>query len=215
MKEANITKIFRISYGHLLPGHNGKCANLHGHNARIEVMVGGQIKDDDVGSSSGMVIDFGDVKTMVNDLLDKWDHHFLAKGDEWPVAAANLLEWWKLNMNLQQYPAELIEQMKMFALDVGFANQIVMLDCRTTAENLSRLLYLNLAIKMVDSDLYLKSVKWYETDDGCATYDEEAMLIDDFTDFANKVELEDALHKLYEDMTDGNITSHNADISAE
>src|SRR3990167_3440006 len=83
-----ITKTFEFSYAHILPNHNGKCRKLHGHNAVVEVTVG-SLDLQPGGSSEGMVMDFGDLKNIVKNLvLDKWDHFFLAKGDEWVVEAA-------------------------------------------------------------------------------------------------------------------------------
>ena len=73
------TKIFTFDAAHCLPGHKGKCANMHGHTYRLEVTVarnGDSVLTDDSGD--GMVIDFGDLKQIVNEeIIDKVDHKLL------------------------------------------------------------------------------------------------------------------------------------------
>ena len=66
-----------IAVAHQLIHHKGKCHNLHGHNLKVivEITASNLIAD---GSSKGMVIDFGDVKR----LIDKYDHKYL--NDEVP-----------------------------------------------------------------------------------------------------------------------------------
>lgn len=54
--------------GHRIVGHEGKCARLHGHTYRWVVTI----KTDHL-EPPGFVIDFGDIK----DLLNEWDHRTL------------------------------------------------------------------------------------------------------------------------------------------
>ena len=71
-----ITKIFTFESAHQLPGHSGKCAQLHGHSYKLEVSVAGPLIAD--GSAEGMVMDFADVSAIVNrEVIEKWDHRFL------------------------------------------------------------------------------------------------------------------------------------------
>jgi 6-pyruvoyltetrahydropterin/6-carboxytetrahydropterin synthase len=58
---------FTFDTGHRIVGHKGKCARLHGHTYKIHVMAAGPVKD------PGFVVDFGDIKAVVNE----WDHRFL------------------------------------------------------------------------------------------------------------------------------------------
>lgn len=37
-----VTRKYSFCYGHRLPGYDGKCANFHGHNAEVEVEIGGE-----------------------------------------------------------------------------------------------------------------------------------------------------------------------------
>ena len=55
-----------IDCAHFLPGHP-KCGRLHGHTYKVEITIEGQVK-------SGMVIDFGDLKHALRDVLSHYDH---------------------------------------------------------------------------------------------------------------------------------------------
>lgn len=57
----------RISSGHRILHHNGKCSRPHGHNYEITVEVTGELTED------GWIVDKGDV----TDVIDAWDHRFL------------------------------------------------------------------------------------------------------------------------------------------
>jgi 6-pyruvoyltetrahydropterin/6-carboxytetrahydropterin synthase len=57
----------RISSGHRLMHHDGKCSRPHGHNYEISVRVVGDLTEE------GWVVDKGEV----TDVIDRWDHRFL------------------------------------------------------------------------------------------------------------------------------------------
>ena len=59
----------RISTGHRILHHDGKCSRPHGHNYEITVEVTGRL------SEEGWVVDKGDV----TDVIDEWDHMFLVQ----------------------------------------------------------------------------------------------------------------------------------------
>jgi len=68
-----ISRIFWFSMGHTLHDYQGKCANLHGHNYQLSVIV-----ESDTLNDQGMVMDFGDMKDIVKPIIDKqYDHRFL------------------------------------------------------------------------------------------------------------------------------------------
>jgi 6-pyruvoyltetrahydropterin/6-carboxytetrahydropterin synthase len=52
-----------ISAAHHLPNYNGCCKNLHGHSWKIEISARG-----DVDKRTGMVVDFSELKALVNKL---------------------------------------------------------------------------------------------------------------------------------------------------
>ncbi|UCF29861.1 MAG: 6-carboxytetrahydropterin synthase QueD [bacterium] len=57
---------------HRLVGSGGRCENLHGHNFKVELKVGGQ----ELGEA-GMLIDFSDLKGILRDVLSSLDHQDL------------------------------------------------------------------------------------------------------------------------------------------
>jgi len=57
----------RISSGHRIRHHDGKCSRPHGHNYEISVELRGELTEE------GWVVDKGDVTSVV----DEWDHRFL------------------------------------------------------------------------------------------------------------------------------------------
>lgn len=61
-----------FSAAHYLRNYVGKCANLHGHNYKVEVHVRGQKLD-----QAGMLIDFADLKTATRKVVDYLDHRNL------------------------------------------------------------------------------------------------------------------------------------------
>ena len=58
-----------FSAAHRLVGSGGKCESLHGHNFGVELEVEGRKLDD-----TGMMIDFGVLKGILNSVLESLDH---------------------------------------------------------------------------------------------------------------------------------------------
>ncbi|WP_255198537.1 6-pyruvoyl trahydropterin synthase family protein [Halorarius litoreus] len=59
----------RISSGHRILHHDGKCSQPHGHNYEISVSVTGELTEE------GWIVDKGDV----TGVIDEWDHRFLVE----------------------------------------------------------------------------------------------------------------------------------------
>ena len=57
----------RVSTGHRILHHDGKCSRPHGHNYAISVEVTGTLTDE------GWIVDKGDITK----ILFEWDHRFL------------------------------------------------------------------------------------------------------------------------------------------
>lgn len=75
MSQIRITKQFSFETGHALYGYDGKCKNVHGHSYRLDVTVIGKPIEDTGHVKFGMVIDFGDLKTIVkHEIVDVFDH---------------------------------------------------------------------------------------------------------------------------------------------
>ncbi|MDX1746383.1 MAG: 6-pyruvoyl tetrahydropterin synthase family protein [Halobacteriales archaeon] len=62
----------RISSGHRIQHHDGKCSRPHGHNYEITVTVTGELTEE------GWIVDKGDVTS----IIDEWDHRFLLEADD-------------------------------------------------------------------------------------------------------------------------------------
>jgi len=70
-----ITKIFHYEMAHALHRYDGACANIHGHSYRLEVTVTGAVITDKNHPKCGMIMDFGDLKQIVQTtVLDEFDH---------------------------------------------------------------------------------------------------------------------------------------------
>ena len=75
MSSIRITKQFTFEAGHALYGYDGKCKNLHGHSYKLFVTVIGSPISDPKNVKYGMVLDFGDLKKIVNEeIVDVFDH---------------------------------------------------------------------------------------------------------------------------------------------
>lgn len=78
MKKVRVTKSFNFETAHALYGYDGKCKNIHGHSYKLFVTVKGTPIQDSGNPKFGMVIDFGDIKRIVNsEVVEKFDHAIL------------------------------------------------------------------------------------------------------------------------------------------
>lgn len=81
-KRISICKSFAFEAAHHLPDYEGKCRNVHGHRWEGEVVISCAEKD----LKQGMVIDFSDLKTILNILVvEKYDHKDLNQYFENPT----------------------------------------------------------------------------------------------------------------------------------
>jgi 6-pyruvoyltetrahydropterin/6-carboxytetrahydropterin synthase len=86
-----IYKEFSFEAAHLLPnvpeGH--KCGRLHGHTFYVRLYIEGE-----VGSETGWVMDFADIKAAFKPIYDRLDHYYLndIPGLENPTSE-NLAKW--------------------------------------------------------------------------------------------------------------------------
>ncbi len=61
---------------HRLREYEGDCERLHGHNYKVEVSVMAEELD-----SIGIVMDFRELKRILNEIMDSLDHHYLNELD--------------------------------------------------------------------------------------------------------------------------------------
>lgn len=67
-----------FSSAHRLMHHPGKCSHMHGHNFGVKCTFYGNDPDPD----TGMLIDFGDIKSVVNKCVDFMDHAAIMNVDD-------------------------------------------------------------------------------------------------------------------------------------
>lgn len=145
-----VTKEFKWDMAHMLAGHQGLCKNLHGHTYKMEVTVAGDAKDVIVeGESAGMVIDFKDLKRVVNGLIvDKFDH--------------------ALVLNVQ---SDSMFEQELYELAKKYNKKVVELDYRPTAELMAQdfIKKINTHAGLVGFNWVVTELKLWETPTSYAT----------------------------------------------
>ena len=80
MARIRLTKEFSFESAHALEGYDGKCRHIHGHSYRLYVTIIGEPISDSVNPKYGMVMDFGELKKLVNEaIVDRMDHAFVMR----------------------------------------------------------------------------------------------------------------------------------------
>lgn len=154
-RRISVTKEVLFDCAHMLAGHKGLCKNVHGHTYKVHVTVSApQLIPS--GSSEGMVIDFKDLKSILNEVIvDKFDHAFVTWDDT-------------------PYPEE-----KAIAEAIIAQGCKVVLTCyRPSAENMSYYFFQGIAemLENLGKSLYgespyrLESVRVWETPTSFAEY---------------------------------------------
>ena len=70
-----ITKEFKFEMAHALKNYDGLCRNIHGHSYELKVTIAGTPVTDEKNPKNGMVMDFGDLKKIVREIIvDVFDH---------------------------------------------------------------------------------------------------------------------------------------------
>lgn len=64
-----VTKAFKFDSAHSLPDYNGPCVFLHGHTYLLEVTLEGVVDHE-----SGFVMDYTEMKAIIDPLILKLDH---------------------------------------------------------------------------------------------------------------------------------------------
>lgn len=142
-----ITKEIEIDMAHRVPNHKSKCQNLHGHRYKIEVGVDDKLIEKRGDSSQGMVIDFGDLKNIMMEVLDKrFDHNSIFFVDD-PISGTIAL------IGEQQI------------------KKPIFTDFIPTAENLAKFWYYLMKKELETVGIKIKHVKVYETPTSSAIYE--------------------------------------------
>ena len=130
-----VERKFTFPMGHRLSKHKGACANIHGHNVTLLVGVKSLVLN-----HNDMVIDFHDLKELVNPLVKQWDHSLILNATDKPVAKKSVLTH------------------KAFYYDFD-----------PTAEKLSEYLYHEID-KLLPIGVKMDYIKFYENENSMATY---------------------------------------------
>lgn len=71
-----IAKEFVWNMSHRLMAHSGLCKNIHGHSYKLRIVFDGAIDQD------GMVIDYYEIGTIVQPVVDLLDHAFMCEAGD-------------------------------------------------------------------------------------------------------------------------------------
>ena len=90
--QIRLTREFSFEAAHALEGYDGKCREIHGHSYRLFVTVIGEPITDENSPKLGMVMDFGELKRIVNgEIVDRLDHAFIMRRTERDRTAATTM----------------------------------------------------------------------------------------------------------------------------
>jgi 6-pyruvoyltetrahydropterin/6-carboxytetrahydropterin synthase len=136
METVRVTKEFHFEMAHALWNYDGACKNIHGHSYRLYVTIVGIPIKEEGNPKFGMVLDFKDLKDLVNKhVVDVFDHSLVVyKKAEGP---------------------SLDSVKKMY-------QKVFVMDFQPTCENL--IVHIADTIKnLLPEDMTLHSLKLYET----------------------------------------------------
>ncbi|MFI3294574.1 MAG: 6-carboxytetrahydropterin synthase [Rikenellaceae bacterium] len=75
-----LTREFDFEMAHALENYDGACRHIHGHSYRMFITVSGVPLESESDPKEGMVMDFGELKGLVNRLVvDRFDHTLLLR----------------------------------------------------------------------------------------------------------------------------------------
>jgi 6-pyruvoyltetrahydropterin/6-carboxytetrahydropterin synthase len=121
IRAAILTKLVHFEAAHALPGHQGKCARLHGHSYRLEVSIRGLVKQAPRQSDDGMVMDFQDLSEIIQrSILSRLDHHYLNEIIDERTTAENLVHWIWDALLQGGLPAHLLYRLRLWETETGY-----------------------------------------------------------------------------------------------
>lgn len=134
MSIIRITKEFSFEGAHALKDYDGKCRHIHGHSYKLYVTLKGAPLSELNHPKSGMVLDFTEIKKIVNELIiDPFDHALILRRD-----------------------AKLVKEIK------DAYQNVLVVDFQPTCENLT-IYFAGLLQENLPGELKLQSVKLFET----------------------------------------------------
>lgn len=134
-----IQKDFTFEAAHRLATHKGLCRNLHGHSYKIRVEItNAQYDFEPKEVESGMVLDFGDFKKIMEPIIAELDHSLLL----------NRLSQDEVDLKLSKLEG---------------LTKICWIEGPTTAENIATYLVMKVAEPLENENCYVEKITVWET----------------------------------------------------
>lgn len=92
MARFRLTKRFDFEMAHALSGYDGLCKNIHGHSYKLDVTLMGEPCQDVYSPKLGMVMDFGDMKRLVQNAITDQFNHALVLSYQTPSDLISMLQ---------------------------------------------------------------------------------------------------------------------------
>lgn len=152
-KRFRVSKEIEFDYAHRIQDHKSKCKNIHGHRGKLIASISGPLQEQ--GSSKGMVLDFSDIKSILMDLHEMWDHGFLVEYNDPFIKAINA--------------------QRLFGPDLSIVGLEKVYRCgfSPTAENIAAFAFSYIKKQLSElylgTDISLESVTFFETPTSSAT----------------------------------------------
>lgn len=136
-----LTKIFHFEMAHAIHGYQGACKNIHGHSYELHVTLGTSSVQKEYIPSPGFIIDFKQIKNLVNvALIEKFDHSLVLS-----------------EAFVKDHPTNHLH------------DNLIIWEVEPSAENI--LLYMQQVLNAkLPSDIKLLQIKLYETKDSFAEW---------------------------------------------
>ncbi len=129
-----VTKEFNFEMAHALYNYDGLCKHIHGHSYKLFVTIAGTPETNTDSPKLGMVMDFGELKKIINkNIVDIYDHALV----------------------LNQKSEGAVAEHQMF-------DRKIIVDYQPTSENLI-IEYAKIIEKHLPKHIKLHSLKLYET----------------------------------------------------
>lgn len=128
---------------HTLFEYDGLCRNIHGHSYNLEITVAGEPRNEPGHPKDGMVIDFGELKTLVKTkVINVFDHALM------------------VNILVPEEQKKLLQKV---------TSRVIVVDFQPTSENL--VVYIASILQpLLPSGVALYSIRLYETETSFAEW---------------------------------------------
>ncbi|MCX2740748.1 6-pyruvoyl trahydropterin synthase family protein [Pontibacter anaerobius] len=103
MTRIRLTRLFTFETAHALLNYDGPCRRIHGHSYKLEVTVMGTPLVEEEHPKNGMVMDFGDLKQLVQEHIIRQFDHALVLSQGTPDDLLEPLRKYEHNLVLTPY----------------------------------------------------------------------------------------------------------------